>query len=155
MLKRIIISITCVNMTIRHLRRRAISIRVEYHHRVPHRLCGGDEHAAKLTAAQNAQGSAGENHVISGSFIFFTASDCAARNDCKRRAIFLSFKANSAAANKAALVAPASPMAKVATGTPFGICTIDNKESSPCKCLDGTGTPNMGTVVLAASMPGK
>ena len=30
-----------------------------------------------------------------------------------------------------AFAAPASPMAKVATGTPFGICTIDNRLSSP------------------------
>ena len=35
----------------------------------------------------------------------------------------------SATANRAALVAPASPMANVATGTPAGICTIDNSES--------------------------
>ena len=33
--------------------------------------------------------------------------------------------ANMATANSAALTAPASPMAKVATGTPRGICTID------------------------------
>ena len=38
---------------------------------------------------------------------------------------------------------------------PLGICTIDNNESMPLKYLDGTGTPNIGTMVLAASMPGK
>ena len=31
------------------------------------------------------------------------------------------------------MVAPASPMANVATGTPLGICTIDKSESSPRK----------------------
>ena len=33
--------------------------------------------------------------------------------------------------SSAALVAPAVPMAKVATGTPAGICTIDSSESMP------------------------
>src|SRR3546814_9413080 len=54
-----------------------------------------------------------------------------------------------------ALAAPASPIAKVATGTPLGICTIDSKESSPRRYLEGTGTPNTGTGVSAAIMPGK
>ena len=36
-----------------------------------------------------------------------------------------------AIADNAAFAAPASPIAKVATGIPFGICTMDNKESSP------------------------
>ena len=60
-----------------------------------------------------------------------------------------------ATANKPALAAPASPMAKVATGTPLGICTIDNSESSPRSAREVTGTPSTGTMVLAASMPGK
>ena len=60
-----------------------------------------------------------------------------------------------ATANKAALAAPAVPMAKVATGTPLGICTMLCSESTPCKCLLATGTPSTGTVVMAASMPGK
>ena len=55
------------------------------------------------------------------------------------------------AANSPALVAPASPMAKVATGMPPGICTIASNESNPCKCLEGIGTANTGSSVLAAS----
>ena len=51
--------------------------------------------------------------------------------------------------------APASPIAKVATGTPLGICTMDSNESSPRKYFEGTGTPNTGTSVSAAIMPGK
>ena len=54
-----------------------------------------------------------------------------------------------------ALAAPASPMAKVATGMPFGICTMESSESTPDRALDCTGTPSTGTVVLAASMPGR
>ena len=38
---------------------------------------------------------------------------------------------------------------------PFGICTIESKESLPCKCLLATGTPKTGNVVLAATIPGK
>jgi hypothetical protein len=60
-----------------------------------------------------------------------------------------------ATANSAALAAPASPMAKVATGTPRGICTIDSKESSPPSVFDATGTPRTGTRVFAANMPGR
>jgi hypothetical protein len=60
-----------------------------------------------------------------------------------------------ATTNRAAFTAPASPMAKVATGIPRGICTIDNSESSPLRCRLGTGTPSTGTVVLAASIPGR
>jgi len=41
-----------------------------------------------------------------------------------------------AVAVSAALVAPALPMAKVATGTPAGICTIDSKESRPFNAFD-------------------
>ena len=60
-----------------------------------------------------------------------------------------------ATANRAALVAPASPMANVATGTPAGICTIDSSESWPWRWRLGIGTPSTGTVVLAASIPGR
>lgn len=66
-----------------------------------------------------------------------------------------SVAASSATANSAALVAPASPMAKVATGTPAGICTIEYRLSCPLRWRLGTGTPSTGTVVLAASMPGR
>ncbi|KAG0942168.1 hypothetical protein G6F68_021642 [Rhizopus microsporus] len=46
-------------------------------------------------------------------------------------------------------------MAKVATGMPAGICTIDSSESMPLRALDCTGTPSTGTAVLAAIMPGR
>ena len=46
-------------------------------------------------------------------------------------------------------------IADVATGTPLGICTMLCSESTPFKCLLATGTPKTGTVVFAASMPGR
>ncbi len=44
-----------------------------------------------------------------------------------------------AAASSAALIAPGLPIAKVPTGTPAGICTIENKKILPtkCRCFDG------------------
>jgi hypothetical protein len=53
------------------------------------------------------------------------------------------------------LAAPAAPIAKVATGMPLGICTMECSESTPCRWRLATGTPSTGTVVLAASMPGR
>ena len=54
---------------------------------------------------------------------------CAARNASSASRTRASPAARSAAANSAALTAPARPMAKVATGTPAGICTMDSSES--------------------------
>jgi len=48
---------------------------------------------------------------------------------------------------------PALPMARVATGMPAGICTIDSSESSPCNDFDSIGTPSTGSSVLAATTP--
>ena len=59
------------------------------------------------------------------------------------------------AASKAALIAPADPIARVATGMPLGICTMESNESMPLSALDSTGTPKTGSEVLAAHMPGK
>ena len=60
-----------------------------------------------------------------------------------------------AAAIKAALTAPALPIAIVATGTPPGIWTMLNNESIPLKAFDCTGTPITGSGVLLAHIPGK
>ena len=40
-----------------------------------------------------------------------------------------------ATANSAPLVAPALPIAMLATGTPAGICTMESSESSPLSAL--------------------
>ena len=59
-----------------------------------------------------------------------------------------------AIANKAEFFAPAFPIAKVATGTPAGICTVDRRLSIPSVTL-GIGTPKTGIVVKAAVTPAK
>jgi hypothetical protein len=46
-------------------------------------------------------------------------------------------------------------IATVATGTPRGIWTIDRSESMPSSAVVRTGTPITGSVVTAASIPGR
>ncbi len=59
-----------------------------------------------------------------------------------------------AAANQAALRAPGTPMAMVATGIPGGICTMASSASWPLRSPAGSGTPMTGSVVWAATTPG-
>ena len=66
-----------------------------------------------------------------------------------------SVPARMAAAKRAALIAPALPMAKVATGTPPGIWTMESRLSCPFKLWLSTGTPSTGRAVKAAVMPGR
>src|SRR5437588_4910210 len=54
----------------------------------------------------------------------------------------------------AALAAPQLPMATVATGTPFGICTIESNASMPPSGVAAIGTPITGKALEAASTPG-
>src|SRR4051812_3452298 len=84
-----------------------------------------------------------------------TALVCLRRKSSSLAASALSSSASSETANNAALAAPASPMAKVATGMPFGICTVESNESRPCRCLEGIGTPSTGSVVCAATTPAR
>lgn len=62
---------------------------------------------------------------------------------------------NILAASIPAFLAPAAPIAVVATGIPPGIWTIDNKESIPFKLFVSIGTPITGSVVNDATIPGK
>ena len=55
------------------------------------------------------------------------------------------------AARIAALAAPS--IATVATGMPFGICTVASNASSPSSVEDLTGMPITGSVVCAARTP--
>ena len=136
---------------------------VEHDDAVAQALRGHAEHAAELAAAEQAEPSAGRNRSPSRSRVRWPAARasrvrvavCLARNAASLRATTGSVPAMIATANSPALAAPASPIANVATGMPFGICTIDSSESSPRRYFDGTGTPSTGTMVFAAIMPGK
>src|SRR6267378_6865238 len=90
-----------------------------------------------------------------GSSVFLTASACFFLNSSSLEERFLSDKASMATAYRAAFAAPASPIAKVATGMPLGICTVESSESRPCRCFDGIGTPSTGSVVCAANTPAR
>ena len=63
-----------------------------------------------------------------------------------------SFKARIEIAFNAAFIAPLLPTAKVETGIPLGICTIERSESSPELKEVGIGTPKTGKIVIEASM---
>src|SRR5436190_2671059 len=93
-------------------------------------------------------------HSLSGGALR-TASVCLRRKSSSFFFMLSSPRASSATANNAALAAPASPMAKVATGMPFGICTVERSESRPCRCFDGIGTPSTGSVACAATTPAR
>src|SRR5689334_3048536 len=97
------------------------------------------EHAAELTAAHHTEYGGriggreeGFTHFDqTGRVMAWAAAVCSRRKACSFSASASSVAARIATAVRAALAAPASPMAKVDTGTPFGICTIDSSESSP------------------------
>src|SRR5690606_20963911 len=120
---------------------------------VAKRCAGERKHARQLAAAKNADGR--HNYSCPGSGCASTLSVCSRRKASSRPAMAGSRIDRIAAANKAALMAPARPIANVATGIPAGICTIESSESIPFNACDWTGTPSTGIRVLAASIPGR
>ena len=84
-----------------------------------------------------------------------TSAVRSARHASSRTARASSLSASTAEASSAALTAPASPIASVPTGTPAGIWTMERRLSMPDSAFDVTGTPNTGSDVIAAAMPGK
>src|SRR6188472_1903575 len=133
------------------LARAGVGRGVEESERQAERQSCEPEHAPELTAADARDA---RRHAV-GSGLSSTACVCAARNRRRRSASAPSEPARMAAASRAALTAPARPIANVATGTPAGICTIDSSESIPDSAFDSTGTPRTGSVVFAAAMPGR
>src|SRR6188768_423025 len=65
----------------------------------------------------------------------------------------LSPSARICAARTPAFVAPGLPIETVATGTPGGICTVDNSASIPFSAEESIGTPITGRIVCAATTP--
>src|SRR6185312_8516282 len=118
------------------------------------------QHAAQLPAADNADGAArrdGMSERLHVTHLGDLPTDfvCLARQALRRLSSLESSSARMAAACRAAFLAPASPMAKVATGTPPGIWAMESSESRPFKARLCTGTPNTGKVVMLATMPGR
>ena len=144
-------------MGIGHIESRTVGFRRKDMAAQAERGRGQRQHARQLAAAQNADGLSGLQHQCAPSETGCKAIEavCAARHACNRALRAGSFRASTATASKAALMAPALPIASVPTGMPAGICTIDNRLSCPDRALDSTGTPNTGRWVIAAAMPGR
>ena len=122
---------------------------------IAHRLRGVDEHAAELAATEDTERGPGAMYALPGASASAPSRRLApapsrgaaaavpprchfrsapiARAASVWRARYASRRARSAAspaasiaiAKSAAFAAPAAPMAKVATGMPLGICTIE------------------------------
>src|SRR6185503_14753974 len=137
---------------------RALVARIEHGDAIAHALRGHAEHPAQLSATEQPEPSARGDHFarsFGGKVIAPLAVVWAVRNSASFLASAGLPRARIATANSAAFAAPASPIAKVATGTPLGIWTMERSESSPFRCRVGIGTPRTGRVVLAASIPGR
>jgi len=123
---------------------RAERIGVEHRRAVAHRLRRVDEHPAELAAANDAERRSGRDvgsarrartsgrrfalddaRHFSSALIARAASVWRARYASSRSRSPASPAASRATANSAAFAAPALPIAKVATGMPLGIWTIE------------------------------
>ena len=108
------------------LRCRAIRLRLQDDGAVAEAGGGHRQHAAELSAADDADRRAGGEpaHSVSEG-CSATAAVCLARHWSRRCASAASDSASTEAASSAALMAPALPIASVPTGMPAGICTIE------------------------------
>ena len=137
-------------------------------------LRGVDEHPAELAAADDAERRAGRDvrhgrraarpagasRSTAPSLQLGRSSPAPRRSGARdtRRAWLRSAAspaASMATANSAALAAPALPIAKVATGMPLRHLDDRVERVEALQVRLSTGTPSTGTVVLAASMPGR
>src|SRR5262249_28614896 len=137
-----------------HLRRRRVRLGREDMRAIAEARGSHRGHPPELPPAEDADRAARRQHQRD-SGLSATASVCDRRQLSSAVAIAGSASARIPAANKAALTAPARPIAKVATGTPAGICTIDRRLSTPRNVRLSTGTPSTGRAVKAAAIPGK
>ena len=147
-----------LHLDVRDLPGRRVVLGRERVHAIAEAARGHGEHAAELAAAQHADRRAGRNRLRSGSRERRRArptSAISSRYACSFARSSGRDVARIATASRPALAAPAAPIATVATGTPFGICTIDSSESSPFSAALCTGTPITGRTVCAATMPGR
>ena len=104
-----------------HLARGRVGIGRKCVDAVAHAPRGDGEHAAQLAAAQHANRGSGKNRLDHESVSLRTRSVCAARQARSFSRSSGLWAESAATAKRAALMAPALPIAKVATGTPPGI----------------------------------
>src|SRR5690606_5213059 len=107
------------------------------------------QHAAQLAATDDTDLHSSGPCQERGSGFSSTVSVCSVRNCLSAAWNCGCWWPRMLAASSAALTAPALPMARVATGIPAGICTMDSSESTPESTADCTGTPSTGRWVLA------
>src|SRR6185312_7527457 len=128
---------------------------------VTHAARRDGKHASKLHASQYANGAPGKNGrsesagAHAGKLSLRTDSRCFRRKLSSRKRRSGCLFASMLTARSAAFFAPALPIASVPTGTPAGICTMESRESMPFKVLLLIGTPSTGSVVWAATIPGR
>src|SRR5690606_13278804 len=136
---------------------RTVAFRLQHDRSVAETSGGDCQHAPALASADAADRRPGRQrrHQPPSAGRSGTASVWRARQASSRAARSGSESASTEAASNAALMAPALPMASVPTGTPAGICTMESNESWPDNAFDSTGTPNTGSGVSAAAMPGR
>src|SRR5262249_14580 len=128
------------------LGRGGVVARREHPGAVAHALGGLDEHPPELTASDHAQGrgrvqdsrSRGPPAAAAHKGDSPTEAVCAARYAARASRTRGYCRARIAAASKPALAAPALPIARVPTGIPFGIWTIESSESTPRSTLLST-----------------
>src|SRR5262249_51546570 len=117
------IDIVCCDVGVGDAPRGAVRARIEHQNLVAHALCRHCKHAAGRASAQEPKPCTWRDwhgYLTGGSCMAATAACCSRRNPASRFARASSSLASKETANNAALTAPASPIAKVATGTPRG-----------------------------------
>ena len=133
-----------------------IRVGIEHHHLEPHPLGRLGEHPVRAVPRRAGRGwRPGGSLGLRQGEARAPGRSGRRRNSSSRLASAGSLSREDGDGEEPAFLAPASPIAKVATGMPPGIWTIDRSESRPFRCLEGTGTPSTGSGVFAASMPGR
>src|ERR1700733_2921812 len=118
----------------RYLRPGRVGAAIQKQAAYPERISGQREHAPQLARSDDTD--AQQSQEARGSGLASTALVCAWRKASRAVRTSACSLASIAAANSAAFFAPAAPIAKVATGTPLGICAIESNESMPFNTLD-------------------
>ena len=121
---------------------------------------GLGQHAAQLAAAEDAEGRAGRKRKLGHGSLSPRPSRRRLRSGSRRRRSGVRpgrRRTGPGSARPAGRRSwpPASPMARVPTGMPPGIWTMDSRLSMPFSALDSTGTPSTGRSVMRGGHAGQ